>query len=113
MEVTYDWDCRTVDLYPEENNESNVVYNVHWNITATSTELDDEGNPYVVNSVGTQTVPFNEGSPFIPFEDLTNEIIVGWTKEAMGEDTVNRLQYNLYREIDLLIKPESITRTIK
>ena len=41
MANTYTWDCRTVDTYPthtdpNEVTESDVVYNVHWRLTATT-----------------------------------------------------------------------------
>lgn len=28
------------------------------------------------------------GSEFIPYEDLTEEIVIGWVKEALGADAV-------------------------
>ena len=30
MANTYTWDCKTVDVYPEFESNSDVVYNVHW-----------------------------------------------------------------------------------
>ena len=30
MEVTYDWNCKTVDVHPQEEGQTDVVYNVHW-----------------------------------------------------------------------------------
>ena len=34
--TTYNWNCKTVDCYPEQDNEADVVYNVHWIVTGTS-----------------------------------------------------------------------------
>jgi hypothetical protein len=28
--ITYDWNCKTVDVHPQEEGKTNVVYNVHW-----------------------------------------------------------------------------------
>ena len=105
MEVTYDWNCKTVDVHPQEEGQTDVVYNVHWNVTGVEGE-------YSVTNIGTQIVPLSEGSTFIPFEDLTNEIVVGWTKEAMGEETVASIETSIANQIQDLINPTSLTMTI-
>jgi len=110
--ITYDWDCKTVDVHPQEKEQTDVVYNVHWIVTGISEKIDFKGVPYSVTSIGTQVVPLSEGGTFIPFEDLTNEIIVGWTKEAMGEETVASIETGIANQIEALINPTSITMTI-
>ena len=112
MATTYNWNCKTVDVHPQEAGETEVVYNVHWRVTGVSDELDPEGNAYQSTSIGTQTVPLDPESEFIPFEDLTNEIVVGWTKNAMGEEQVTSIQANIQNTIDLEINPTSVTMTI-
>jgi hypothetical protein len=103
--ITYDWNCRTVDVHPQEEGETNVVYNVHWIVTG----VDGD---YSATNIGTQIVPLSEGDTFIPFEDLTNEIVVEWTKEAMGEETVASIETSIANQIQDLINPTSVTMTI-
>ena len=103
--ITYDWNCKTVDVHPQEEGKTDVVYNVHWIVTGVEGE-------YLVTNIGTQIVPLSEGSTFIPFEDLTNEIVVGWTKEAMGEETVASIETSIANQIQDLINPTSVTMTI-
>ena len=103
--VTYNWNCKTVDVHPQEEGETDVVYNVHWIVTG----VDGD---YSSSVIGTQTVPLSEGSTFIPFEDLTNEIVVEWTKEAMGEETVASIETGIASQIESLINPTSVTMTI-
>ena len=110
--ITYDWDCKTVDVHPQEKEQTDVVYNVHWIVTGISEEIDFKGVPYSVTSIGTQVVPLSEGGTFIPFEDLTNEIIVGWTKEAMGEETVASIETGIANQVETLMNPTSVTMTI-
>ena len=105
MAVTYDWNCKTVDVRPQEEGQTDVVYNVHWIVTG----VDGD---YSATNIGTQVVPLSEGDAFIPFEDLTNEIVVGWTKEAMGEDQVDQIEANIASQIEALINPTSVTMTI-
>ena len=112
MAVEYNWNCRTVDVHPTEGDETNVVYNVHWQVTGTSDELDPQDEPYQSNSVGTQIVTYDPESEFIPFDELTNEIVVAWTKDAMGEELVSNIEGTLLQEIESKINPTSITKTI-
>lgn len=103
--ITYDWNCKTVDVHPQEDEQTDVVYNVHWIVTGTDGD-------YSSNAIGTQIVPLSEGGAFIPFEDLTNEIVVEWTKEAMGEETVESIEAGIASQIESLINPTSVTMTI-
>lgn len=112
MAIEYNWNCRTVDVHPTEGDETNVVYNVHWEVTGISNELDSQDEPYQSNSVGTQSVTYNPEGEFIPFDDLTNEIVVDWTKDAMGEELVSSIEEKLSQQIESQINPTSITKTI-
>ncbi len=103
--ITYDWNCKTVDVHPQEEGETDVVYNVHWIVTG----VDGD---YSASCIGTQVVPLNEGGTFIPFEDLTNDVVVEWTKEAMGEEQVTQIEVGVASEIEGKINPTSVTMTI-
>ena len=103
--ITYNWNCRTVDVHPQEEGQTDVVYNVHWIVTG----VDGD---YSVTNIGTQVVPLSEGGTFIPFEDLTNEVVVEWTKEAMGEEQVTSIEASIAGQIEALINPTSVTMTI-
>ena len=112
MTVTYEWNCKTVDVHPTEGSETDVVYNVHWIVTGVSDELDPDGNAYQSSSVGTQIVHLDPESQFTPFNELTNEIVVGWTKEAMGEEQVEAIESGIKEFINEEINPTSVTMTI-
>jgi len=103
--ITYDWNCKTVDVHPQEKGQTDVVYNVHWIVTG----VDGD---YSATSIGTKIVSLSEGGAFIPFEDLTNEVVVGWTKKAMGEDQVNQIEAGIASQIEDQKNPVSVTMTI-
>ena len=103
--IAYDWNCKTVDVHPQEEGETDVVYNVHWIVTG----VDGD---YSATNIGTQVVPLSEGGTFIPFEDLTNDVVVEWTKEAMGEEQVTQIEASVASEIEGKINPTSVTMTI-
>jgi len=110
--TTYNWNCKTVDCYPEQDNEADVVYNVHWIVTGVSDEVDSKGNPYSATSIGTQTLDTSQITEFIPFDQLTNDEVVAWTKGAMGDEQVASIEASIQSQIDSLITPTSVTLTI-
>lgn len=110
--TTFLWNCKTVDVYPTEGDYTDVVYNVHWIVTGTSDQLDPEGNPYTGRVIGTEMLDTSTITDFIPFADLTNEIAVQWTKDAMGADQVAEIEANVEAQINQEINPTSVTMTI-
>jgi hypothetical protein len=110
--TNYEWNCKTVDCYPEQNNEADVVYNVHWVVTGVSDEVDSEGNPYSATKIGTQTLDTSQITNFIPFDQLTNDEVVAWTQGAMGEEQVANIETSIQNQIDKLITPTSVTLVI-
>ena len=110
--TTFNWNCKTVDVYPTDETYADVVYNVHWIVTGTSDQLDPQDNPYTATSIGTQTLSTSDITDFIPFEDLTNEEVVAWTQAAMGEEQVAQIEANIEAQIENLITPTSLTLTI-
>ena len=100
--ITYDWNCKTVDVVLQQEGLTDVVYNVHWIVTGTS-------DTYSSTSIGTQTVTLDESTPFIPFADLTNDIVVGWTKAAMGEEQVASIESGIADAIEKEINPVTAT----
>ena len=110
--ITYNWNCKTVDAYVEKDNEADVVYNVHWIVSGSSDTMDPQGNPYSATSIGTQTLDVSEITNFIPFDQVTNEEVVAWTQEAMGEEQVTNIEAGIASQIESLIHPTTITLTI-
>jgi len=116
MANTYTWDCKTVDVYPEYEGNTDTVYLVHWRLNATSSEkheVDGEEIPYTASVYGTQSLSLDDiGSDFIPFADLTNTIVSGWVEGIMGEEEVANLKSSLDSNIDEQITPTTETKTI-
>ncbi len=108
--ITYDWNCKTVDVYPLDKDLSDVVYNVHWIVTGSTKQ---EGVDYSSTSIGTQVLDISDITEFIPFEDLTNEEVVAWTKSAIGEEQVSSIEDSIASQIQAKITPTSITLTIE
>ena len=116
MANTYTWDCKTVDVYPDYEGNTDTVYNVHWRLNGTSSEkheVDGQEVPYTASVYGTQSLSLADiGSDFVPFADLTNEIVTGWVEVVMGEEEVANLKSALDSKITEEITPTTETKTI-
>jgi hypothetical protein len=102
MAITNTWAVIQMDAYPEANGESDVVFNVHWTLTAT----DGTYQGYVYGSVG---VTYTAGSPYTPYADLTQDQVVGWVKEALGAEQVASYEANVATQIENQINPPAVT----
>jgi hypothetical protein len=71
------------------------VFTVHYNVSAT----DGTYNSSTYGTVGYTQQP---GETFIPYDDLTQAIVVGWVQTSLGKDTV---EASLQGQIDAQINP--------
>tara|TARA_R110000824_G_scaffold90485_1_gene220961 strand:+ start:32 stop:445 length:414 start_codon:yes stop_codon:yes gene_type:complete len=109
--TTYNWNCKTVDAYPQDGEYADLVYNVYWIVTGISDQLNPKGVAYSATNIGTQTLDVSDVTDFIPFEDLTNEQVVTWTQSAMGAEQVASIEASIQSQIDSLITPTTVTLT--
>ena len=113
--IIYTWDCRTVDCHPTHNEQgaqlTHVVYNIYWKLTGTQTV---DTKTYSATEVGTETLKAEDinRDTFVPFENLTNEIVSTWCTNAMGLEQVASLKTSLESKIVGQINPTSITLVI-
>ena len=113
MAIGYTWDVSTVDTYPTKDSKSDVVYNVHWRLTATDdTNKDSEGNNWTATSYGSQSVDTSDLSSFTAFGDLKASDVQGWVETAMGSDAVTSMKTGLDAQIAEKITPTSVIKTI-
>lgn len=74
MAVTYEWSIETIDVIRQHNDHENVVTKVVWKCTA----VDGE---HTKSMIGVQNLPVNNIGPgFTPYEDVTADQILEWTK---------------------------------
>ena len=97
------WNCKTIDVYTHEHNgHEQVIYNVHWRV-----EKEDE--EYSASSYGSQSLNTEDIQDFIPFDEVTSEMVEGWVKDAMGEETVTSIEESLDQQIEDQKNPKSET----
>jgi hypothetical protein len=102
MAITYNWTINPLQCYPTASENRDVVYLAHWQLTATS-------GSYIESIIGVQPITYSQGSTFIPFQDLTLEIVQGWVENAIGNDVLQMYKDNLDKKIQEKINPTSTT----
>ena len=113
MAISYSWNVSTVDTYPTHNSQSDVVYNVHWRLTATDdTNKDSDGNNWTADVYGSQAVDTSDLSSFTAFADLTASDVQGWVETALGADEVTEMKTGLDATIAEKVTPTSVQKTI-
>lgn len=102
MTITNTWAVVQMDAYPEADGETDVVFTVHWTLTAT----DGTYQGYVY---GSQGVTYEAGTPFTPYADLTETQVIGWVQSAMGAEQVAAYEANVADQIANQINPPVVT----
>jgi hypothetical protein len=90
--------------YPTYQGETDVVFVVNSVVTAT----DDSDPPISATSGNSVEIIFNPSDPYIPYADLTPEIVNGWVKEALGAEQIAEIQSALDIQISNIINPPVI-----
>ena len=99
---SYTWNITQLDCYPNAEGQTNLVFNVHWNVTASD-------GTYTANTYGVQPLIYVAGSPFIPFANLTQAEVIGWIQSAMGNEKITAIQTNLDNIILNLLNPPIVS----
>ena len=71
------------------------VVTVHYNVSATD-------GTYNASTYGTVSYTEQPGETYVPYDQLTQEMVVGWVKASLGEATV---EASLQSQIDAQINP--------
>ena len=102
MSIVNTWSIVRLDCYPELDGETDVVFTVHWTLSAT----DGTYNGGVYGSVG---VTLDAGATFVPYADLTEAQVIGWVQDALGAEQVAAYEANVAQQINDQIDPPVVT----
>ena len=98
--TTFTWIVNT--LWTETiAGEQNYVVNAAYDVTG----VDGTYTAILSNSAQFSTASV---SPFIPYDQLTNDIVVGWIQQDLGVNGVNSIEACIQGQIDSQINPPVI-----
>ena len=93
------WYINQMDSIPTDGTLTDFVITVHWNRLAKETINEKE---YFASVYGSQSFSKDDVTNFIPYEDLTYEIVCGWLDASIN---VEALDLNLDQQIENQVNP--------
>jgi len=96
--IVYNWNFNPLEAYPTASGETNVVFNVHW-------QLYGSTGSYQSSVIGVQHVTYESGSAFTPFNDLTYDIVYNWMTASMGTASMQNYEATVAQQIQNQINP--------
>ena len=88
MTTTFTWAIANL----ERETADGFVYTAHYTVNAT------DGEAYSAGAYG--SIGFERPEELIPFDNLTQEIVIEWVKEKLGEEQVEKVETALQSQID-------------
>lgn len=97
--TTFNWQIISMPAYSQIDGQSDVVFEVNWQCQA-----QDDG--YSATSAGSVPVTYTAGSPFTPYNQLTQEQVWGWINPSIDRPEI---EANLQAMIDEQKNPPVVT----
>jgi len=97
--TTFNWSILSMPAYPQAEGQTDVVFQVNWSCGATEDRLS-------ASSVGTVPVTYVAGTPYTPYDQLTQEQVWGWVNPQIDRTAI---EANLQVLIDAQKTPEVVT----
>jgi hypothetical protein len=86
MAVTHTWSVKGNLKVENTDSHQNVVFKTYWRVSSLETV---DGVDYGATSTGSVNLNTDNLDPFTPFEDLTEEQVLGWTKSKIDADAIS------------------------
>ena len=87
MSTTFTWKIAQL----ERETADGFVYTAHYTVDA----KDDAYSAGAYGSIG-----FERPDNLIPYSSLTEEVVIGWVKDALGEEKVTNVESALQAQLD-------------
>jgi hypothetical protein len=85
-------------MYTVQQPDPNYVVNVLWTLTGV------DGT--TTASIGGNTMfDSNQSSTFIPYDQLTEALVIGWVQTALGENGITNYEANVQGQINSILNP--------
>ena len=116
MAISYAWDVSKVDTYPTKDSKADVIYNVHWTLTATDDANNDaNGNAQTASVYSQQGLDTSDLSSFTAFASVSKANVQAWVEasiNAADSDRIADMKTSLDANIAAKITPTSVQKTI-
>ena len=111
MATTFTWSIDRMSTFQEP--QPNYVAEVTWTLMGVddTTPVPNSsigiGENYIA-TVGSRTTLVATESTFVPYAELTEEIVIGWLQNTLGVEGVNNAKAQVQAYIDKMINPPAV-----
>ena len=103
MSNTYNWTISALDCIPDVDGKTDYVVVAHWQCQGTD-------GTFFGQVYNTATFVVNPDKPdYVPYADLTEEMVVTWVQETLGTDTVEAVYRSIDTQIEGQVNPTIVT----
>jgi hypothetical protein len=99
--ITYTWIINNIDARPIVNGLVNVISNVHWRLIGT-----DGVN--TTTRFGDVELDWPDSDKFIQFDELTEDQIIGFAIDILGNTAINQYKTSILNELFLISNPQKV-----
>jgi len=107
MNITHQLKIERLERHSELDGKENVVFAAHWRLLSTNGKT-------TVSVAGIQKIKTDNLSSFIPYENLTEELVSSWVQDAMEKTNLNisKIYSTLDAEIEEIEKPKETLQPV-
>ena len=98
--TTYTWSINS--MYTVQQPDPNYVVKAFWTLTGV------DGQTSVSQSGSTDFTQNQEQSGFVPYDQLTESMVISWVQTFLGEGAIAQYENSIQTQIDLLKNPSSL-----
>ena len=98
------WNIGSLERTLTLNSKSNVVTQIHWSCTDTTTVGEDT---YSGRVSGTQPLDTSDLEDFVAYEDVTEEVALGWLMDSEDEGFQDVVEAKIAAQIEEQSTPTS------
>lgn len=92
------WKIEQLNCKPSFDGKTNVVETIHW-------RLNGVDGDYATSVYGSQGVTYEESTDFIEYDNLTEDQLISWVKDILGEEQVTNYENSVISQLELLKNP--------
>lgn len=96
--TNYTWSIRKLFSLPKQDGLKNVVHRVNWQLDATDGEFKSMVHGFV-------DIEMNSSSQFTDYMALTEQQVIDWVIQTLGESQIESFKADLQAEIDAKTTP--------
>lgn len=105
------WIVEQLTAYPTLADKTNVVFSIAWRLNG-SDGPDENAPSFHATAYGSVAVNFDPDAPYTPYDQLTQEQVLSWVKDALGTEQVSAYETSIDAQLDDLANPKQIVNPL-